>query len=111
MPRVRSALSPDKAGVPADQIGQSGLRAARDVPVPMRRGSAPLVPSNGRRIRNVSRWRSAAAADRSVSKPPRASKQPNYSRKLARRIRLADGRTLTTLHDAREVVLSAFGAV
>jgi hypothetical protein len=46
-----------------------------------------------------------------VSKPPRASKQPNYSRKLARRIRLADGRTLTTLHDAREVVLSAFGAV
>ena len=45
---------------------------------------------------------------RTMSKPPR---RPIFNRNLARTIRLADGRQVKSLHDARTVMLDVFGSV
>jgi hypothetical protein len=43
--------------------------------------------------------------------PPRRRRAPNYDRKLTRRIVLGDGRTVTTLRDAVNLLSERFGTV
>jgi len=46
-----------------------------------------------------------------MTKPPRRTKPPNWSRKLGRVIMLDDGRQLRTLDDVRAVIIEVYGSV